>query len=80
MTNVEKWNEKLAAMKANRNGPSGRVVIHAEVEERLCAEMEALFSEMTREERASLEYPEPPIRRSLIAHNDEGELIGYEDD
>ena len=79
MTNVEKWNEKLAEMKANRMGPHGRVVRHAEVEDKLCAEMEALFSEMTPAERDSVERPLPPTQRSLIAHNNNGELIGYED-
>ena len=79
MTRVELWNEKLKALKANRHGPNGNVVKDRTTEERLAIELECLFSEMPREERESVERPEPPIWPSLIAHNSKGQLIGYED-
>jgi hypothetical protein len=78
MTNVEKWEVALIKMKANRLGTS-RVIKHQAVEDELVAEMEVLFSEMTPAERDSVERPEPPTQRSLIAHNSQGQLIGYED-
>lgn len=85
MTRIERWNEKLRELYANRKGPPGerppRTPKDVAVEEKLVAEMEGIFSEMTKEERENIEFPPPPrIRNSLIAQNEYGQLIGFEVD
>lgn len=80
MTLVEQWNEKLKALKANRDERFGRTPKDRSIEEGIVAEMEGLFSSMTRAERDSIEKPEPPrYRTSTIAQDQYGRLIGYED-
>lgn len=74
---VKRWAVKLAEMKANRVGRCPRDI---DLEDSLCKEMEVIFEEMTPDERVTVERPEPPIiRNSIIAQNEDGSLIGYED-
>ena len=81
MSNVAEWNEKLAAMKANING---RLVQNDELHKKLEKEMENIFlHKLTPEEQKTVERPRRPLlqsERSLIAHNNKGELIGFDDD
>ena len=75
------WNELLTELKANRND---RVPKVREVEERIIEEMEGIYHSLTEEAREGLERPEPPRYRDtpmdLIALNDRGQLIGFEDE
>lgn len=85
MDRVERWNEKLKELYANRKGPPGelppRTPKNVELEEKLVAEMEGIFSEMTKEEREKVEFPPPPrIRNSIIAQDEYGRLLGFEVD
>lgn len=77
MKKVEQWNKALAAMKANRG--EGEIPKSWVTEDKLCIELERLFSEMTVQERLLVERPVPPRRLSIVAHNQKGQLIGYED-
>jgi hypothetical protein len=80
MTNVEKWNAKIAEMKANRDERFGRTPKSKELEEKLMVELEAIYSELTPAEQDSVEKLEPPrYRSSLIAQDQYGRLIGFED-
>lgn len=80
MNAVERWNEKLAELEANRNG---RIPKDREIEERVVGELEVIFADLTDAERASVRRPPSPryIERpiDLIALDDRGRLIGYED-
>jgi len=79
-TLIEQWKGKLAEMKANRDPRFGRTPKDDALEDRLMREMEVLFESMTEQERNSVERPLPPRRRtSLIAQDEYGRLIGYED-
>jgi hypothetical protein len=85
MNRVEQWNAKLKELYENRKGPPGefppRTPKDVAIEERLVAEMEGIFSEMTKEERDNVEFPPAPrIRNSLIAQDEYGRLLGYEVD
>lgn len=80
MNRIDKWNELLAKMYENRDERFRRCPKNPELEESLSAEMECLFSEMTKEERDAVERPEPPrYRTSIIAQDEYGRLIGFED-
>lgn len=80
MTNIEKWNAKLAVMKANRDERFGRTPKDNALEERLAKEMAIIFEALTEEERQIVERPLPPrFRSSLIAQDEYGRLIGFED-
>lgn len=77
---VSLWNEKLAAMKANRDDRFGRTPKDDALEDRLLGEMQAIFETLTPEEQAMVERPLPPrYRTSLIAQDQYGRLIGFED-
>lgn len=85
MNRVEQWNAKLKELYANRKGPPGefppRTPKDVAVEEKIVAEMEGIFSEMTKEEREKVEFPPPPrIRNSIIAQDEYGRLYGFEVD
>lgn len=80
MTTVDKWNAKLAEMKANRDERFGRTPKDNALEERLADEMHAIFLALTPDEQATVERPLPPrVRNSIIAQDEYGRLLGYED-
>ena len=80
MTPVERWNIKLREMLDNRNGlvPKDR-----NLEQRLADDMEAIFEELTPEERGTVDRPPAPRYFDrpidLIALDHRGHLIGFED-
>lgn len=77
---VAKYNELLAKLYENRDKRFKRTPIDNALEEKFAEEMVGFFSSMTKEEQDSVERPEPPrIRTSLIAQDQYGRLIGFED-
>lgn len=79
-TRVELYNEKLKELYANRDERFRRTPKSRELEEKIANEMVAIFSLMTKAERESIERPEPPrYQNSLIAQDQYGRLIGFED-
>jgi hypothetical protein len=77
MTIREQYDAKLKALLANRRG---RRVVDPNLEARLADEMYEIFIQLTPEEQTQVQRPEPPNGVfSLIAHDDQGRLIGYED-
>jgi hypothetical protein len=81
VSRTELWASKLAEMKANRHG---RIPKDRAVEERLAEEMLELWEQLSPAEQGAVERPEPPRYRDspmdLIALNDRGYLIGFEED
>ena len=76
-----KWAELLVEMKANRKG---RIPKDRDKESAIADQMTDIFLALPDEERAKLERPESPRTLDrpidLIALNDKGRLIGYEED
>lgn len=80
MSAVERWNEKLAELEANRNG---RIPKDRATEDRIVGEMEAIHAELSDAERRTVRRPQAPryieTSMDLIALDGQGRLIGYED-
>lgn len=73
----EEYDAKLKELLANRRGAR---MIDPELETKLAGELLAIFTRLTPEEQAAVKRPEPPQGQfSLIAHDSDGRLIGYED-
>lgn len=75
--NVRKWNEIIDKMLENRI--SGLEPKDKALEEKYCKELEELHPLLTAAERPRVRKIKPPQKASLIAHNNQGELIGFED-
>lgn len=76
----EVYNAKLQELMANRDERFGRCPKDVDLEYRICDQLWDIFQQMTPDEQASVKRPEPPrIKNSLIAQDEYGRLIGYED-
>ena len=74
---IKKWNETFERLMANRKNE--KFPVDWEVEDACVKELETQFESLTYAERREVRRPVPPQRQSLIAHDSQGRLIGYED-